>query len=571
MRVKYGKEIIEFDCTSAQNIGDVKRLIAEANALRPETVKLMRSGKVLDDGMVLDDAEMTVVMMATKLATKVEDETPRHLQTRLIDDLTQRRPRAASNKKKLTLSDSHFGAITPLEGLPMRDKAYSILLSLATDSGIVAIMRKYGWNVPTLAELYPEGEVGISEVCVLGLNENKGQRILLRIRTDDLQGFRRYDSMRQVLIHELTHNVWSDHDSNFYMFMRQLQKESIALDWERASKGKRLNGVQGKIDYAAGGDESSEGEQEQAPRVLDEDNRNSIFKLLPARMMAGQAALLRLTREEQEVQDGCGCGAAHVQDSNSKLETEKRQENSSFMAGSASVGEKGRENDITLCLPCADDDGEGWKASSIASAEAQHEDPLKPAAEERMEVEKEQERGDEEETIEDGPVSVSVSVSVDGANIRRLVLGLCDEAIAMNQQFSESAYTAEKLSSLSSLLLALLTASSTNSDNSVDDVRGESAACFEEACECLALVQTIMGNARDPSKRSLNKASKVVRKLEGVGLQLLLCLGFTEAAAEGRLVLRLYDESFAYIATGLMDRTADICREALQRASVAQG
>ncbi len=32
------------------------------------------------------------------------------------------------------------------------------------------------------------GKVGISPVCILGLNVNKGQEILLRLRTDDLKG-----------------------------------------------------------------------------------------------------------------------------------------------------------------------------------------------------------------------------------------------------------------------------------------------------------------------------------------------------------------------------------------------
>lgn len=34
----------------------------------------------------------------------------------------------------------------------------------------------------------PEGKVGISPVCILGVNINKGQEISLRLRTDDLKG-----------------------------------------------------------------------------------------------------------------------------------------------------------------------------------------------------------------------------------------------------------------------------------------------------------------------------------------------------------------------------------------------
>ena len=40
-----------------------------------------------------------------------------------------------------------------------------------------------------------------------GVNINAGQEISLRLRTDDLRGFRRYDSIRQTLCHELAHMV----------------------------------------------------------------------------------------------------------------------------------------------------------------------------------------------------------------------------------------------------------------------------------------------------------------------------------------------------------------------------
>lgn len=48
------------------------------------------------------------------------------------------------------------------------------------------------WSVGALSEMYPDGKVGVDPVCVLGLNKNKGQEILLRLRTDDLLGFRKY-------------------------------------------------------------------------------------------------------------------------------------------------------------------------------------------------------------------------------------------------------------------------------------------------------------------------------------------------------------------------------------------
>lgn len=533
LRIKYGKEFHELDLSLENNVGKVKKVLAERLDLRETSVRLINAGKVLGDDEVLSDQHTNVVMMATPLAKNIEDETPQHLRVRLIDDLTKKPKRAGASGKNLSLSDSYFGNITPLEGLPMRDKAYSILLSLATDPGIVAIMKLHNWNVPTLAELYPEGEVGVSEVCVLGLNENKGQRILLRIRTDDLEGFRRYDSMKQVLIHELTHNVWGDHDSNFYLLMRQLQKEAVDLDWNK-SKGRRTNGVVGKVEEFAGYS-TDEDDDQKAPRVLDEGNDDSVFKLLPARMMAGQAALLRLTQEEQEVQDGCGaCRQAQAQQAPGTTD----------------------DNDVMTCLPC--DDPEGQAAAIMGMNDEGEAEGRAPAAE------------------EEAPPAQVKALLVDGAAIRRAVLSLCDEAIAMNQQFSQSAYTAQKLGSLSALLVALLSPQQAQAQAQAPSAGaaqdgGEEAQGFEEACECLTLVLKILGNARDPTKRSLNKSSKIVQRLRGTpsvaGLELLLCLGFTEAEAEGRLVLRLYDESFAYISTDICTRAISICREALDGAS----
>ena len=52
--------------------------------------------------------------------------------------------------------------------------------------------------------LTDDAQVGVSDVCVMGLNENHGQTIRLRLRTDDLQGFRKSLSIKKVyLIHIL--------------------------------------------------------------------------------------------------------------------------------------------------------------------------------------------------------------------------------------------------------------------------------------------------------------------------------------------------------------------------------
>lgn len=46
-----------------------------------------------------------------------------------------------------------------------------------------------------------------------------------------MQGFRRYQKIRETLVHELTHMVWGDHDNNFKQLNSQLLREAAQLDW----------------------------------------------------------------------------------------------------------------------------------------------------------------------------------------------------------------------------------------------------------------------------------------------------------------------------------------------------
>ncbi|TYZ65236.1 hypothetical protein PybrP1_012332 [[Pythium] brassicae (nom. inval.)] len=140
----------------------------------------------------------------------------------------------AAMARDAVATDYRFHAIEELPTFADKDKAREILERLANDRGILAVMNKHKWTVGTLAEMHPDGKVGVDPVCVLGLNQNKGQKILLRLRTDDLLGFRKYLSIKKVLFHELTHNVHSEHDSKFYQLMRQVEKECGELDWANA-------------------------------------------------------------------------------------------------------------------------------------------------------------------------------------------------------------------------------------------------------------------------------------------------------------------------------------------------
>lgn len=195
-----------------------------------------------------------------------------------------------------------FGPIETLPNLPDEDKARAILTKLATDPGILACMKKHKWRVGSLAELYPEGKVGETAVCVLGLNRNRGQQILLRIRTDDLKGFRKMLSIRKVLFHELAHNVHSEHDGKFFQLNRQIEKECNEMDWtegEGISDGGNDSLRVPMQPYSGGafrlGGNTSNG-------------HGSAGSGDSARELRARAALGRLTAEEEEIHQHCGCG-----------------------------------------------------------------------------------------------------------------------------------------------------------------------------------------------------------------------------------------------------------------------
>ncbi|KAI4319881.1 hypothetical protein MLD38_033427 [Melastoma candidum] len=132
---------------------------------------------------------------------------------------------------------------------PPPSEALRRMHMLAADPGIVAIMNKYRWRVGLMSEMAPIGYVGISPKCLLGLNKNQGEEISLRLRTDDMKGFRKYESIKRTLLHELAHMVHSEHDSNFFALNSKLNEEAISLDWTK-SQGHTVNGFQHSEDLS---------------------------------------------------------------------------------------------------------------------------------------------------------------------------------------------------------------------------------------------------------------------------------------------------------------------------------
>jgi hypothetical protein len=142
-------------------------------------------------------------------------------------------------KKEQEEAQYTFTTLQPLPYLPNPQRSLDFLQRLKDDAGIKASMRKHKFTVPLLTEMNPiehtqSNHEGTSRT--LGLNRNKGEVIELRLRTDAYDGYRDYKTIRNTLCHELAHNVWGDHDRNFWDLCKQIEKEVAASDWRTGGK-----------------------------------------------------------------------------------------------------------------------------------------------------------------------------------------------------------------------------------------------------------------------------------------------------------------------------------------------
>ena len=331
---------VDVPLVDGTTVVDIKnRVIQQSNrqdnaSLQSHEMKLLYKGKALvDDGAnaltiltgnhtkaTKGQYKMVAMGMSSAEIQHTQQRFQEHQSTapRIRDDLTSagraetarrqhlgRSMMAKANRSSRgSTAYNGFGRIETLN-LPHRNEAERILKKLASDPGVLACMAKHGWHVGTLAEMYPEGKVGESAVCIMGLNENKGQRILLRLRTDDLNGFRKELSIRKVLYHELAHNVHSEHNQDFFVLMRQIEKECTEMDWTNGEGISSLNNETAAFlpSYEGGTYRLGGGNQTNSGAASGGKKQN-----LSTRELASRAAMMRLTAEEEEIEQNCGCG-----------------------------------------------------------------------------------------------------------------------------------------------------------------------------------------------------------------------------------------------------------------------
>ncbi len=157
-------------------------------------------------------------------------------------------------------------------------------------------MSRHAYSVGILTELLPHEHPNL-----LGLNENMGARISLRIRTDRYDGFRDYTTSRRVLMHELAHNEVNDHPPEFKELNSQLNNELARFERDQREGARHLTDAE---TYDPGSSRGSE--LGMFGQTREEEQREEM------RLRILNATEKRLAEQDAEIEVGCGNGGPHV-------------------------------------------------------------------------------------------------------------------------------------------------------------------------------------------------------------------------------------------------------------------
>ncbi|CAL5001393.1 unnamed protein product [Urochloa decumbens] len=260
---------LDVDADPSCTVKEFGQLLQDLTSVKPETLKLIvpqstnkgsklitpfsdpRSSLTLNEVAISEGKPIKMMGVFDDEIEEVSDNGKR-TDLRIIgfDEEEQRLRQRSSARPHISLKlpqgqyifcDFRTLHLPGIELNPPPSEALKRMHMLACDPGIIAIMNKHKWRVGIMTEMAPVGYVGVSPKCILGFNKNMGEEISLRLRTDDLKGFRKYESIKKTLLHELAHMVHSEHDANFFALNKQLNEEAASLDWTK-SRGQMLSG-----------------------------------------------------------------------------------------------------------------------------------------------------------------------------------------------------------------------------------------------------------------------------------------------------------------------------------------
>ncbi|KAI1614786.1 WLM domain-containing protein [Exophiala viscosa] len=235
MKVQYRDESLEFEDVAEQTVSDLAAKCAEKIGADVERVSLFFlpkpgllkhpfAGRKLSD-FLTPTTRIKLIGTPNAEAKKMADMGAASQRPSRPSSFKPVKANKARDWKKVQEESTYtFHAIEPLPYLPNPEKSRRFLERLANDPGIKASMRKHKFSVGLLTEMNP-AEHTTHESRTLGLNRNAGEVIELRLRTDGYDGYRDYKVIRKTLCHELSHNVWGEHDRNFWNLTKEIEQE----------------------------------------------------------------------------------------------------------------------------------------------------------------------------------------------------------------------------------------------------------------------------------------------------------------------------------------------------------
>ncbi|KAL1888227.1 hypothetical protein Sste5346_009701 [Sporothrix stenoceras] len=203
-------------------------------------------------------------------------------------------------------------AYSHLRDFPRATDALHLLRRVA--SLVKPLMRARRWKVRELSEFYPD------QNNLLGLNINKGQKILLRLRyPGDASLFLPLEQVADTLLHELAHIVHGPHDAIFHALWNQLRDEHMALTLKGftgegfLSEGHRLGGVfdnggsnnWGATGITSGGPSSSSSTPNVVKRPIPMDEARRLARAAAERRQA------KASEKERESKNRNSTGGGH--------------------------------------------------------------------------------------------------------------------------------------------------------------------------------------------------------------------------------------------------------------------
>lgn len=145
------------------------------------------------------------------------------------------------------LSISNIARIAALKKYTDNDTASSLLHQAV--KLVAPIIHKHNFKVGTLCEMFPKNP------NLLGLNLNRGQKILIRLRYHyNSCEFYPIGDIVGTLLHELTHNLYGKHDQKFYKFMDELREQFDLVQMGNFETNyrfeeQRLGSLNGNLNY----------------------------------------------------------------------------------------------------------------------------------------------------------------------------------------------------------------------------------------------------------------------------------------------------------------------------------